>query len=165
MNSVASDAKLYSLGDALDSRDASATAAMVAESKTCSVGYATASTTANIATACEHDAATTTGTTEATAGVDSSSTGNNAPGVDDKHDTSDNTATEQQQQQQEQQQDDKHTLHRVKQPCVNCHKPTTKLCRACAAVYYCSIDCQKVCFSDAQHRAQCEAQALKRSVK
>jgi ankyrin repeat protein len=48
---------------------------------------------------------------------------------------------------------------KAKQPCANCSKPTTKLCRRCAAVYYCSVDCQKVCFKDAQHRAQCETAA------
>jgi ankyrin repeat protein len=44
---------------------------------------------------------------------------------------------------------------KVKQPCANCKKLTTKLCRRCAAVHYCSTECQKVCFKDAKHRAQC----------
>jgi ankyrin repeat protein len=50
---------------------------------------------------------------------------------------------------------------KAKQPCANCSKPTTKPCRRCAAVNYCSVDCQKVCFADSQHRAQCEAKAAK----
>jgi ankyrin repeat protein len=66
-------------------------------------------------------------------------------------------AADAQQQQQQQQQQSK--ARRAKQPCANCSKPTTKLCRRCAAVYYCSVECQKVCFADAQHRAQCEATA------
>jgi MYND finger len=61
-------------------------------------------------------------------------------------------ATQQQQQQQRQ-----CRARKTKQPCANCSKPTTKLCRRCAAVYYCSVECQKVCFKDAQHKAQCEA--------
>jgi MYND finger len=48
---------------------------------------------------------------------------------------------------------------KVKQPCANCSRLTTKLCRRCAAVYYCSVECQKVCFADPRHRAQCEATA------
>jgi ankyrin repeat protein len=48
---------------------------------------------------------------------------------------------------------------KAKQPCANCKQPTGRLCRRCAAVYYCSVECQRVCFSDAQHRAQCEATA------
>jgi uncharacterized protein len=60
--------------------------------------------------------------------------------------------------QQQQQQQPK--ARKAKQPCTNCSTPTTKLCRRCAAVYYCSVDCQKVCFADAQHRAQCEATAV-----
>jgi ankyrin repeat protein len=52
----------------------------------------------------------------------------------------------------------KHKKQKVKQPCaiVNCKKLTTKLCRRCAAVYYCSTECQKVCLKDAKHKAQCE---------
>jgi hypothetical protein len=50
-------------------------------------------------------------------------------------------------------------LRKAKQPCANCKQPTGKLCRRCVAVYYCSVECQKACFSDAQHRAQCEATA------
>jgi ankyrin repeat protein len=50
----------------------------------------------------------------------------------------------------------KQKKQKVKQPCANCKKLTTKLCRRCAAVYYCSTECQKVCFKDATHRAQCE---------
>jgi ankyrin repeat protein len=61
--------------------------------------------------------------------------------------------------QNEQQQQQQRKARRVKQPCANCSKPTTKLCRRCAAVYYCSVECQKVCFADTQHRAQCEATA------
>jgi ankyrin repeat protein len=51
----------------------------------------------------------------------------------------------------------KQKKQKVKQPCanVNCKKLTTKLCRRCAAVYYCSTECQKVCFTNAKHRAQC----------
>jgi Ankyrin repeats (3 copies)/Ankyrin repeat len=60
---------------------------------------------------------------------------------------SDDTSTAQQQQQQQR------TSRKVKQPCANCSTPTTKLCRRCAAVYYCSVECQKVCFTDAQHKA------------
>eukprot|EP00953_Heterococcus_sp_UTEX-ZZ885_P012655 7252-Heterococcus_DN1.PRE.1 len=72
-----------------------------------------------------------------------------AVGADD----ADNTSSMQKQQQQQQQCKQRKT----KQPCANCSKPTTKLCRRCAAVYYCSVECQKVCFADAQHRAQCES--------
>jgi ankyrin repeat protein len=50
----------------------------------------------------------------------------------------------------------KQKKQKVKQPCANCKKPTTRLCRRCAAVHYCSTECQKVCFKDAKHRAQCE---------
>jgi ankyrin repeat protein len=52
----------------------------------------------------------------------------------------------------------KQRKQKVKQPCaiVNCKKLTTKLCRRCAVVYYCSTECQKVCFKDAKHRAKCE---------
>jgi ankyrin repeat protein len=65
------------------------------------------------------------------------------------------TADVQQQQQQQQQP----KAQKAEQPCANCSKLTTKRCRRCAAVYYCSVECQKVCFADAQHRAQCEAKA------
>jgi ankyrin repeat protein len=67
--------------------------------------------------------------------------------ADASHDT---TASEQQQQRK---------AHKAKQPCANCSKLTTKRCRGCAVVYYCSEECQKVCFKDPQHRAQCEAKA------
>jgi hypothetical protein len=50
-------------------------------------------------------------------------------------------------------------VRKAKQPCANCKQPTGRLCRRCAAVYYCSVECQRVCFSDAHHRAQCEAMA------
>jgi hypothetical protein len=50
----------------------------------------------------------------------------------------------------------KQKKQKVKQPCANCKKLTTKRCRRCAAVYYCRTECQKVCFKDAEHRAQCE---------
>jgi ankyrin repeat protein len=52
----------------------------------------------------------------------------------------------------------KQKKQKARQPCANiqCKKLTTKLCRRCAAVYYCSTECQKVCFRDAKHRAQCE---------
>jgi MYND finger len=55
----------------------------------------------------------------------------------------------------------KQKKQKVKQPCanVNCNKLTTKLCRRCAAVYYCSTECQKVCFKDAKHRVQCAEMA------
>eukprot|EP00953_Heterococcus_sp_UTEX-ZZ885_P030902 16282-Heterococcus_DN1.PRE.1 len=51
----------------------------------------------------------------------------------------------------------KQKKQKVKQPCANanCGQLTTKLCRRCATVHYCSIECQKVCFKDRQHRAQC----------
>jgi hypothetical protein len=51
----------------------------------------------------------------------------------------------------------KQKKQKVKQPCANAHcgQLTTKLCRRCAAVHYCSIECQKVCFKDPKHRAQC----------
>jgi uncharacterized protein len=62
------------------------------------------------------------------------------------HDT---TATEQQQPKR----------CKAKQPCANCSKLTTKRCKRCAVVYYCSAECQKVCFKDTEHRAQCEATA------
>jgi ankyrin repeat protein len=50
-----------------------------------------------------------------------------------------------------------HKKQKVKQPCANvdCKQLTTKLCRRCAAVYYCSTECEKVFFKDAKHRAQC----------
>jgi ankyrin repeat protein len=62
---------------------------------------------------------------------------------------------EQKQQQQQQQS----PAQKAKQPCANCSKLTSKRCRRCAAVHYCSVECQKVCFADAHHRAQCEAKA------
>jgi ankyrin repeat protein len=49
----------------------------------------------------------------------------------------------------------KQKKQKVKQPCANCKKLTTTRCRRCAAVYYCSTECQKVCFKDAKHRAKC----------
>jgi Ankyrin repeats (3 copies)/MYND finger len=71
-----------------------------------------------------------------------------------KRDAPTSTVTQQQQQQQQ------HCkVRKTKQPCANCSKPTTKRCRRCETVYYCSVECQKVCFKDAQHRAQCEAKA------
>jgi ankyrin repeat protein len=48
---------------------------------------------------------------------------------------------------------------KTKQPCANCSRLTAKRCRRCKAVYYCSAECQKVCFKEAGHRAQCEATA------
>jgi ankyrin repeat protein len=50
-----------------------------------------------------------------------------------------------------------HKKQKLKQPCANihCKKLTTKLCRRCAAVYYCSTECQKVCFKDAKRKAEC----------
>jgi uncharacterized protein len=65
------------------------------------------------------------------------------------------TSTTQQQQQQSQE----CSARKAKQPCAHCSKPTAKRCRRCAAVYYCSVECQKVCFADPQHRAQCKAKA------
>jgi ankyrin repeat protein len=62
------------------------------------------------------------------------------------------SSTTQQQQQQQQ-----HVKCKAKHPCANCKKLTRKLCRGCAAVYYCSVYCQKVCFRDAKHKAQCVA--------
>jgi MYND finger len=46
---------------------------------------------------------------------------------------------------------------KVKQPCANvdCGQLTTKLCRRCAAVHYCSAECQKACFKGPEHKAQC----------
>jgi ankyrin repeat protein len=61
--------------------------------------------------------------------------------------------------QQLQQQQHQCGQRKAKQPCANCSKPTTKLCRRCAAVYYCSVECQVVCFKNGQHRAQCAAKA------
>jgi MYND finger len=55
--------------------------------------------------------------------------------------------------QQLQQQQHQCRQRKAKQPCANCSKPTTKLCRRCAAVYYCSVECQKVCFANPQHKA------------
>jgi Ankyrin repeat len=49
----------------------------------------------------------------------------------------------------------KQKKQKVKQPCANCKKLTTKLCRRCTVVYYCSTECPKVCCEDAKHRAQC----------
>jgi ankyrin repeat protein len=64
------------------------------------------------------------------------------------------------QKQQQQQQQQKPAAQKAKQPCANCgNTEHTRRCRACAAVYYCSIECQKVCFADARHRAECEAKA------
>jgi ankyrin repeat protein len=48
---------------------------------------------------------------------------------------------------------------KTKQPCANCSKLTTKRCKRCAAVYYCSAECRKACFKDTEHRTQCEATA------
>jgi ankyrin repeat protein len=50
-----------------------------------------------------------------------------------------------------------HKKQKLKQPCANvdCKQLTTKLCRRCAAVYYCSTECQKVCSRDPKHRGQC----------
>jgi Ankyrin repeat len=45
------------------------------------------------------------------------------------------------------------------QPCVQCGKMTKKRCRRCQAVYYCSEQCQMLCFKDPEHRAQCDAAA------
>jgi hypothetical protein len=45
------------------------------------------------------------------------------------------------------------------QPCVQCGKLTKKRCRRCQAVYYCSEQCQMLCFKDSEHRAQCDAAA------
>jgi Ankyrin repeats (3 copies) len=61
---------------------------------------------------------------------------------------------------QQQQPQQKPAGKKAKHPCANCGRTEhTRRCRACAAVYYCSIQCQKVCFADAQHRADCEAKA------
>jgi sulfatase maturation enzyme AslB (radical SAM superfamily) len=46
------------------------------------------------------------------------------------------------------------------QPCVQCGKLTKKRCRRCQAVYYCSEQCQVLCFKDPEHRAQCDAAAV-----
>jgi hypothetical protein len=77
------------------------------------------------------------------------------PNVSSSRGTVSSTSTGQQQQQQQQQSE----ARKAKQPFANCKKPTTKLCRRCAAVHYCSVACQKVCFKDPTHRAQCEAKA------
>jgi Ankyrin repeats (3 copies)/MYND finger len=89
-----------------------------------------------------------TGATTSTGNKDSSSS--NAVAV--RAASASDTSSIQQQQQCKQ--------RKTKQPCANCSKPTAKLCKRCAAVYYCSVECQKACFADAQHRAQCEAKAL-----
>jgi ankyrin repeat protein/predicted RNA-binding Zn-ribbon protein involved in translation (DUF1610 family) len=61
---------------------------------------------------------------------------------------------------QQQQQQQTPAAKKAKQPCANCGSiERTKRCRACAAVYYCSVECQKVCFRDASHKAECEAKA------
>jgi ankyrin repeat protein len=86
---------------------------------------------------------------DTTDGKDSATTSAAAAAGDD--DARNTELTQQQQQQCKQ--------RKVKQPCAYCSKPTTNLCRRCAAVYYCSVDCQKVCFLEAQHKAQCEATA------
>eukprot|EP00953_Heterococcus_sp_UTEX-ZZ885_P030901 16281-Heterococcus_DN1.PRE.1 len=51
----------------------------------------------------------------------------------------------------------KQKKQKVKQPCANanCGQLTTKRCRRCTVVHYCSVECQKICFKDPQHRAQC----------
>jgi Ankyrin repeat len=155
VNSVASDANLYSLSDEIGSRDASASAGIFAKMKASSIVDAT------VDAASDHGAAATTTATEGTAGGSgSSSMDSSAVDSGKVCDASYEPVSEQQQQ--EQQQEERCRSHRAKQPCANCHKLTSKLCRACAVVYYCSVNCQKVCFSDAQHRAQCVAQALKR---
>jgi uncharacterized protein len=59
----------------------------------------------------------------------------------------------------EQTQQQQPKAQKAKHPCANCSKHTTKRCRRCAAVYYCSVECQKACFANALHRAQCEAKA------
>jgi ankyrin repeat protein len=82
--------------------------------------------------------------------------GTAAPAVSSSEKSSSSNNVQQQQQQQKQQQTE---LRRAKQPCANCKKPTTKLCRRCAAVYYCSVAGQRMCFKDPAHRAQCEAKA------
>jgi ankyrin repeat protein len=84
----------------------------------------------------------------ATAGADEHSAHEQQAGT--LHDA---VVVEQKQQQQQS------PAQKAKQPCANCSKFTSKRCRRCAAVYYCSVECQKVCFADAQHRAQCEATA------
>jgi hypothetical protein len=45
------------------------------------------------------------------------------------------------------------------QPCVQCGELTKRRCRRCQAVYYCSEQCQMLCFKDPEHRAQCDAAA------
>jgi uncharacterized protein len=87
----------------------------------------------------------------ATAGTAEHSTHEQHAGV-----VRDAVVIEQKQQQQQQQQS---PAQKAKQPCANCSKLTSKRCRRCAAVYYCSVECQKVCFADTQHRAQCESTA------
>jgi hypothetical protein len=156
--STPSGANIWYFDGLFDSNDASTTADMTAECSASSVKDAAASTTASVTAADKHDTVCTAAATGA-AGVGSSSFDSSTAAVSDgERDTSSNATTVQQQQQQQQQQQ-KHSSHRAKQPCANCQTPTTKLCRACAAVYYCSVDCQKVSFKDPTHRAQCEAKA------
>ena len=45
------------------------------------------------------------------------------------------------------------------QPCVQCGKLTKKRCRRCQAMYYCSEQCQMLCFRDPEHRTQCDTAA------
>jgi hypothetical protein len=37
--------------------------------------------------------------------------------------------------------------------CCHAHKPSMKVCAACKAAWYCSVECQKACWS--KHKALC----------
>jgi ankyrin repeat protein len=50
-------------------------------------------------------------------------------------------------------------VKKVKQPCSACGKATSRLCKRCHSVYYCSAQCQSECNKDEQHRQQCNAAA------
>jgi MYND finger/Ankyrin repeat len=71
--------------------------------------------------------------------------------------TRNTTATEQQQQ---------CKPLKTKQPCANCSKRTTKRCKRCAAVYYCSAVCQKCVLKtqSTEHSVKLQQQILSESI-
>jgi ankyrin repeat protein len=156
-HSSTSNAAVDSSSNSNSNSDSSSGSVVSGAERSSSVeGAAAAATDSSTATASSSYSDTHTATTAETASItkdNSSSSSNDAAHSVDAH----SAAAQQQQQQQMQQQQCK--ARKAKQPCAICSKPTTKLCRRCAAVYYCSIICQKACFADAQHRAQCEAKA------
>jgi ankyrin repeat protein len=54
----------------------------------------------------------------------------------------------------------KSSVHKKeKHPCSACGKATSRVCKSCHSVYYCSTDCQTECYKNKEHRQQCEAAA------